>query len=725
MTTFTLKPLANLRDTEDEEYDWLAIYDDPQFWVENWRDFVGCTLSITCVIKSKHHIKFPLVIYYDVGRDYSERTATYLEFYNQVAKGVVEIPLDAKAIRFDPFMQTTLFSIEELSVEIIGYTEGKDQHLAQKIMLGGLPNIQPPYAEAYNDWLNLYDPPEGVYPTLKRESDAWETRPCISILMPTYNFVEEYFRQALQSLQGQVYDNWRLCIADDCSTDPKVKAIIEEYRQADPRISVVYRTENGHISEASNSALALVQTEYVGLMDHDDKLHPLALYFVAEQINLTPDMAIIYSDEDKINDQGLRTDAYFKPGFNYDLYLCQNMISHFGVYKTEVLNAIGGFRKGFEGSQDYDLALRALDYAGFDKIVHIPRVLYHWRLHEESTSQDNDAKPYAKISALASVKEHLSSRNIAVELEEDCFMSVHGKKLTYQVDQSQNSVEIIIPSKDNAAVLQTCVDSIIEKTSYQNYRITIVDNGSTEPAALSLLAEYQAQANISVIKHDQPFNFSALNNLVALESEADLVCFLNNDTEVITADWLTEMVSLAIQPKVGCVGAKLYYPDDTIQHAGIVLGFGGIAGHPHKRNSKEDIGYYGRAGMRSEFTAVTAACMVIEQPLFKSLGGFDENLAVAFNDIDLCLQLRVAGHRVVFTPYAELYHHESYSRGYDDQGTKKARIEKESDYLKAKWGETLARDAFYSPNHGLLDDEKSFQLAHPPRIQLMKEVNDH
>lgn len=731
MTYFNLKPLANVRESQLGYFQWEAIYDDPQFWVENWQDFVGCRISILCQIGSKHKISFPLVVYVDDGEGYSEATATYMQYDdNQVAFGEVDIPLSTRSIRFDPFVQSTFFSISTLTIKIEGYTESQAQHILIKSRLSQEPNIQPEYNEypdqdVYNDWVALYEPQESVYPILKRESDVWENRPCISILMPTFNPVDKYFKMAIASLQSQVYDNWLLCIADDCSTEPSVLALLSKYEALDSRIKVVFRTENGHISEASNSALELVETEFVGLMDHDDMLHPLALYFVADQINKTPDAVIIYSDEDKINDEGIRKDPYFKCDFNYDLYLCQNMISHFGVYKTQALRDIGGFRKGFEGSQDYDLALRVLIASDFKNIYHIPRVLYHWRLHEASTSQNNDVKPYAKISALASLREYLEKAQIDASLEEDCFMSVHGKRLTFSIQENRYSVEIIIPSKDCAELLAKCINSILDKTTYKNYRITIIDNDSTEQSAIDLLARVSKQPKVQVISMAEPFNFSILNNKVALNSQAELVCFLNNDTEVISPTWLTEMASLAIQSNVGCVGAKLVYPDNTIQHAGVVLGFGGgIAGHPHKKHRKKDIGYYGRAGMRSEFTAVTAACLMIKQSLFKAVNGFDEGLAVAFNDIDLCLKVRNLGYRVVWTPYAELYHHESYTRGYDDEGEKIKRIQNESEYLKARWKEKLLNDPFYSPNHSLFDDELSFQLAYPPRIKLMKYAND-
>lgn len=729
--TFKLKPLANLRKSPLPQFDWESVYDDPQFWVENWYDFAGCRLSIRCEIKSKQKIRLPLVIYLDDGDGYTEQTATYIDYdHAQVAVGQVEIPLNTRAIRLDPFVQSTYFSIEVLEVDIIGYLDGEAAYQAAKARNVALPSTPPVYEEfdalsLYHDWIDWYEPPASLYPAFKQASEEWDSRPCISLLMPTYNPPEQYFRLAIQSLQDQAYDNWVLCIADDCSPDPNTKRLLAEYEALDSRIKVVYRTENGHISEASNSALAIVETDFVGLMDHDDVLHPLALYYVAEQINKTPEVAIIYSDEDKIDEDGQRREPYFKSSFNYDLFLCQNMVSHFGIYRTDVLRAIGGFRKGFEGSQDYDLVLRALNHAGFDKIVHIPRVLYHWRLHEASTSHDNDAKPYAKLSALAAVKEFLASQNIEAILEEDCFMSVHGKRLRYAVSDPQPSVDIIIPTKNCARVLSTCVQSILDKTSYQNYSITIVDNGSTETDALDLFKSYEGHPRIRVKFDGRDFNFAALNNQAALNSDASLVCFLNNDTEVITPEWLTEMVSLATQTKVGCVGAKLLYPDNTVQHAGVVFGFGaGIAGHPHKKRRKKDIGYFARAGLRGEFSAVTAACLVMRQSLFKSINGFDESLAVAFNDIDLCLKLRKKGLRVVWTPYAELYHHESYTRGYDDEGDKVDRIQKETQHLKAKWGEVFEADQFYSPNHSLFDDEMSYELAHPPRVKLVKEKND-
>ncbi|MBN3753918.1 glycosyltransferase family 2 protein [Paraburkholderia sp. Tr-20389] len=567
--------------------------------------------------------------------------------------------------------------------------------------------------QAYADWIEKYDTLDAeVIAAMKSEIAAMAAPPRISVLMPTYNADPVWLAEAIDSVRNQIYPHWELCIADDASTSPKVRPLLERYMREDSRIRVAFREKNGHISAASNSALELVTSDWVGLLDHDDLLAPHALYFVAKEIIRRPDARLLYSDEDKIDTKGRRHDPYFKCDMNIDLFYSQNMISHFGVYQKLLLDEIGGFRTGLEGSQDHDLALRCLERIGAKAIVHIPRVLYHWRVHPSSTAASGDAKPYAVIAGERALNEHFARQGVDASVEGLSF----GYRVRYRLPERLPLVSLIIPTRNGVGLLKQCIDSIQNKTTYAPYEIIVVDNGSDEQATLDYLESLKAADNIRVIRDDRPFNYSALNNMAVASANGELVGLINNDIEVITDTWLEEMVSLALQPGVGAVGAKLLYPDGTIQHAGVVTGLGGVAGHAHRLFARDSFGYFSRNAVISSFSAVTAACLIIRKSIYEQVGGLNEaDLTVAFNDVDFCLRVRDAGYRNVWTPFAELYHHESATRGTDDNPEKAARFAREVDYMQARWGHTLNYDPAYSPNLAL--DRTDFSLASPPRIE--------
>jgi O-antigen biosynthesis protein len=477
----------------------------------------------------------------------------------------------------------------------------------------------------------------------------------------------------------------------------------------------VVRPENGHISEASNSALELVRGEYVALLDHDDILPEHALFMVARYINLHPRGRLFYSDEDKLTVEGVRTAPYFKPDWNPHLILSQNIFSHLGVYETALMREAGGFRKGLEGSQDHDLTLRCLELAGDDSVVHIPHILYHWRIMPGSTAQSGSEKPYAHTSRVRAVEEHLRRSGIRAVVEEP-FGNAGQLRVRYAVPTPAPKVSIIIPTRDGLALLRQCIDSVRRKSTYPNYEIIIVDNGSAKPETLDYFKQIATSPNIQIIRDDSPFNFSALNNLAVEQASGDYVCLLNNDIEVITPDWLEEMVGLASQPGTGAVGARLWYPNDTLQHGGVLLGLGGVAGHMHHMLRRWQLGYFGRAVVTQNLSAVTAACLVIRTSIYKEVGGLSEELAVAFNDVDFCLRLLKAGYRNVWTPHAELYHHESATRGSDMDPDKYQRFVGEVRWMEARWPDLIARDPAYNPNLTLKTDVVPFTLAEPPRI---------
>lgn len=568
----------------------------------------------------------------------------------------------------------------------------------------------------YKNWIEKYAKltPEDVI-RMKEKIGSFQSRPLISVIMPTYNSNPIFLKEAIESVRNQIYQNWELCIADDASTNSNTLQLLKQYQDLDARIKLVFRKENGHISEASNSALKLATGDYIALLDHDDLLSADALFWVTDSINRNPDAGIIYSDEDKIDANSEEKDPYFKCDWNRELFIGHNMISHLGVYRTSLVKEVNGFRKGYEGSQDYDLACRIVLLIKPGQIVHIPHLLYHWRMVEGSTSIGVKEKPYARIAGQRVLNEFLLAINIKGKVER---MPVGIYQLHPAPPDNPPQVTIIIPTKNKVKYLKKCISGILKLTTYPNYDLLIVDNGSVEPETLSYLEKLSLmQARITVLKDDRPFNFSSLINQAVNFAKGDFVTLLNNDTEVITPEWLTEMVSLAMLEKIGAVGAKLWYEDKTLQHGGIILGLGadGVAGHMHHRLPKGNHGYFGRASITQELSAVSAACMVVNKKIFREVGGFDEtNLAIAFNDVDFCLKLRKAGYRNLWTPNAELYHYESISRGNDKNDEHTKRFAQEVEFMKKKWGELLKNDPAYNPNLTL--EKEDFSLAWPPRI---------
>ncbi|MEW8009877.1 MAG: glycosyltransferase [Candidatus Thiodiazotropha sp.] len=551
----------------------------------------------------------------------------------------------------------------------------------------------------YSLWIRDVEP-VGV-PTLEMVEQLNEhpDRPFISIVMPVFNVDEYLLRAALDSVLAQSYENWELCIADDASTRPHIKRVLDEYIRRYKRIKVIYREENGHISNATNSAFSMASGDYVALMDHDDQLADFALYFVAQEIILNPHAEIVYSDEDKLNNEEVRFDHYFKPDFNPDLMRSHNMICHFGVYKRSLVEKVGGMREGFEGAQDYDLALRCLREIDPRKQVrHIPWILYHWRAIPESTASGGEAKSYAMDAALRAVKDDLEIRGLKADVTESEY--IDGMiRVRYQLPDSRPLVSIIIPTRNGEKLLRQCIESIRDRSNYKNIEFIIVDNQSDDQATLAYLTELDSQDSTKVLRYDYPFNFSAINNFAVEHASGELLCFMNDDIEVISPDWLGEMVSHGVRPEIGAIGARLWYPDDRLQHGGVVLGLGGVAGHAMKYSSKNNKGYMGRSVLIQNYTAVTAACLLLRRDVFDAVDGFDsEHLAVAFNDVDLCIRIYQAGYYNLWTPYAELYHHESASRGAEDTPEKQKRFSGEAEYMLEKYGPLLQRDPAYNPN---------------------------
>tara|TARA_B100001063_G_scaffold32800_1_gene26037 strand:+ start:1077 stop:3437 length:2361 start_codon:yes stop_codon:yes gene_type:complete len=540
--------------------------------------------------------------------------------------------------------------------------------------------------------------------------------PLISIILPTYNTQSEHLRDCIESIRNQLYPHWQLCICDDCSTLPHVRSILENYANIDERIIVHYREENGHICQASNDALALADGEYIALVDHDDLLPDDSLFWIANEILRNPQANLIYTDEDKIDENGARSSPHFKPAFNLDLLLSFNYISHLGVYRSEIVRSIDGFRSGLEGSQDHDLALRIIIESMPDQIIHIPRVLYHWRIHSQSTASDPTSKNYTTEKGQRAIQNYLdkSQQNGNNSATAEC-VAPNRFRCHWNLPDSEPSVELIIPTRDKAEILELAVRSILKKTDYTNYKICIVNNQSTEKRTSILFQDLKTQYpnKITILDYNKEFNYSAINNSAAKHSKADILGLINNDVEAINSDWLREMVSHAYRSDVGCVGAKLFYSNDTIQHGGVIIGIGEVAGHAHKYFSRASLGYTDRLNYTQQFSAVTAACMLVKRAIYYEVGGLNEqDLRIAFNDVDFCLRVHSRGYRNIFTPYAMLYHHESISRGTEDTPEKQQRFLQEVKFMLNQYDISnagkLPSDLFYNPN--LTGTHENFSL---------------
>ena len=542
--------------------------------------------------------------------------------------------------------------------------------------------------------------------TLRRQKHAaFAQKPLISIVIPLYCTPLPYLKELLESVRRQSYENWQLCLADG-SPDDKAKEFIEKHYGREKRI--VYRKleENGGISVNTNEAVALAAGEYLMLCDHDDTLEPDALYEIVKAINDTG-ADVLYTDEDKVSMDGRHYfDPNFKPDFNLFRLRENNYICHIFVVKKSLTDETGLLRSEFDGAQDFDFILRCCEKA--QKITHIPKVLYHWRCHMDSTAADPSSKAYAYEAGRKAVREHYQRLGIDAKVE---MTERPGWYRSHVKVQGNPLISVIIPNKDHTDDLELCLFSMTRKSTYRNYEILIVENNSEKEETFEYYRKLPDRyPKARVLTWEKEFNYSAINNFAAKEAKGEYLLFLNNDVEILTPDWMEEMLQNCQQENVAAVGAKLYYPDDTIQHAGVVLGLGGIAGHIMCRASKEDPGYFGRMISVQEISAVTAACMMVKKSDFDAVGGLDETFQVAFNDIDLCMKFRAAGKKIIFTPYAELYHYESKSRGLEDTPEKQFRFDTEVKRFQEKWAQQLEMgDPYYSPNLSVTEGDCSLR----------------
>lgn len=545
----------------------------------------------------------------------------------------------------------------------------------------------------YQRWIATHTPDAQALAAMAQAVESLPSRPTISVVTPVYNTDAAWLRACIESVRQQAYPHWELCLADDASTSAETHRVLDEYAGVDPRIKIVRRVTNGHICAASNDALDLATGEFIALLDHDDELAPDALFEVARFINGHPDVDFIYSDEDKRDMAGVRSDPYFKPDWSPEHFLNFMYTNHLMVLRRSVVDAAGRFRPGTEGSQDYDLVLRIISNS--DRVGHIPKVLYHWRKIPGSAAAEPTAKPWGLAAARRALEAHVERLHLDAEVLDGASPGlfrvkrrIHGNPL----------ISIVIPTDDRSrdvdgtlvALLPHCLKSIQQRTAYQNYELVIVDNGRMSDATRDVLAGIPHRRVSYTIEGD--FNFAHKLNFSVGHARGEHLVILNDDVEVISSEWLTALLEYSQDPAIGAVGAKLFYPDGRLQHIGVAMGVCGIAAHLHHQAQGYEPGYFGAALGPRNYSAVTGAVMMTRRSVFHEVGGFNEALAIDFNDIDYCLRLRKAGYRIVFTPYAELYHLESGSHGVRTWNPA------EADYMKATWPEVLAADPYYNPN---------------------------
>jgi len=584
---------------------------------------------------------------------------------------------------------------------------------ACRVIVKGHPSVASSTDEektVYERWFEHYGTLTNVGETLlRRRLQLIEQPPKLSIVMATYNTDHGFLKAALASVQAQVYENFELLIADDCSPDGEVRSIVASFAKKDARIRLIERSENGGISKATNSAIEQATGEWIVLMDHDDTIVPHALARVALAISENPAASFFYSDEDKIDEQGRPFTPYFKSDFDPVLLLGQNYLCHLSTLRATLVRELGGLRSDFDGAQDWDLFLRVTEQLRRDQIVHIPHILYHWRSHDQSTSKASAAKPWALEAGTRAVTDALARRGVAGTIEK--VNNTGFCRIRYELPGTPPLVSILVPTRDGK-FLETCLRSVLAKTSYPNFEIVVIDNGSVKPETKALFAELGDQ--IVVLRDDSPFNYSALHNRAVPSCRGEVLVLLNDDTEVIDGGWLKEMVALLLQPGNGAVGAKLLYPDGRIQHAGVVLGPLGLADHVGKLEGRSSDGYFGRHHLPSEFSACTAACLAVRRTTWERLDGLEEFFQVAWNDIDFCLRIRECGEQVAYTPLAELIHYESVSRGLDESGPALKRFATEVLEMRARWLDRIVVDPYYNPNLSL--NRPLWEPAYPPRV---------
>ena len=578
------------------------------------------------------------------------------------------------------------------------------------------------YRISYKKWIKVNEPGESELIIQRNSKKTFQNYPLISIVMPVFNTPEKVLRDTLDSVLHQTYTKWQLCIANGSPNAINTTRVLKNYAEKDQRVQFVNLKNNLGIAGNTNKAIDLSEGSFVAFLDHDDCLAPFALFEMVDAINSYPQADIFYSDEDLISSNGKnRYHPLFKSAFNLELLRCVNYMCHFLIIRKSIGDEIGWLREGFEGAQDFDLILRAVEKSQW--IAHIPRILYHWRAVAGSTAQGIDSKPFAIKAGKLALEAHFKRLGKKTQIQQAKDLSNY--RVTYTIPSTPR-ISIIIPNHNHEEDLQRCVSSILKKSNYLNYEIVIVENNSHKDEVFELYEELKKNACVRVMEYHHPFNYSRINNFSALSVNSEIILFLNNDTEVITQNWLERMLEYALQPEVGAVGAKLYYSDGNLQHGGIFLGNNSeVPGHSHKGARIYDPGYGNRLILPQNISAVTAACMMMRRKVFNQVTGFDERYELAFGDVDLCLKLREKGYLNVWTPYAELFHYESSTRGYEDTLEKKSRFKREIDYFHKKWKQYQELgDPYYNPNL-VVGGRYDFSLAPKPAYLSVRCLPSH
>jgi O-antigen biosynthesis protein len=729
---------------------WHAVGSDPSFTFVNLH---GTPLAVRSgwhlldikMAAESGQLRSPC-LYLDYGNGYTERSMVDLSpfVYAKGVRGLICVHQRALSVRFDPSVAQCEFTLRNVSLSRIPtsvaipamfralirrgvrlgtlvrqYRSRRESSLVEWLYGQYLPRVGRDRV-SYNEWIKRYGT-VGELDVLKmrKTSRRLAVRPTISILLPVCDAQESSLRRCIESVMQQAYPYWELCAAGDASSAPHVEEVLREYAAKDSRIKVTFGAFGGYFSSASNAALSMAIGEWLVVLGQGDELPQYALYMLARAVNERRGAKLFYGDEDRIDGHGNRSDPYFKPDWNHDLFLSQNLIGFTGGYRLDAVRDVGGFRKQYEGAHGYDLALRLVETLTPSQIVHIPYVLYHVRTPDDAPQSERNAGGSKDTVGEKALRNHLA--RVQEDADVDSLPCGGYRVRRHHRMARFPKVSLIIPTRDRVELVRMSVGSIIEKTDYPNYEIIVVDNQSVEKETLEYFKEIQEKdSRVKVMPYDAPFNYSAINNAAVRASDGEIVGLINNDIEVIHADWLREMVSHAMRPEIGAVGAMLYYPDDTIQHAGVILGMEGLASHIYTGERRGYPGNRSRAMLLQNLSAVTAACLLIRREIFDEVDGLDTQLQVAFNDVDFCLRVREKGYRNLWTPYAELYHHESASRGQDDTPVKAARGKQEIDFMLNRWGASLFSDPAYNPNLTLWAPDSS--IAETPRVASLTEV---
>ena len=723
----SLKPAHEIQ-LCDSDYQYKSIGNDPYFIVKTKQRLRRGWYMLTLNMQSSHGQQLSK-LYIDYGKGFNEEDTILIKADKTDVKRVCYLKSAPVTLRFDPMDKKGKFSVIHLNLLPLPAIRAKSlmrkkiHNLGKSLLANEATNgVAQKYTIAeqykrYDDLLHTLYSPKGNVDWHKRQQilieKAFESKQQtnenikISVIVPVYNTPMDLLTACIDSVLKQSYANWQLCLADDKSTSEETIDYLNNQLPNDDRISIIFRKENGNISEATNSALELATGDYIALLDHDDCLHEHALSLAVSAIQRNPRAQVLYTDEDKINYQGEHSDPHFKSDWNRDLLYSQNYICHLGIYKKSLVDSVGGMRSTFNGSQDYDFLLRCIAKVTDKEIIHIPYVLYHWRAVEGSTALSSVAKSYTHQAGKAALVDYFKKQAVDVEVRNGRFPNTYRVK--WPVKEPAPLVSLMIPTRDGFDILSQCIHSILEKTDYPNYEILIINNQSSCKQTLDYLNKVSTLDRVNIIDYNRPFNFSAINNYAAKQTKGDIIGLINNDIEVINNGWLTEMVSHCLRKPIGCVGAKLYYGNGRIQHAGVILGIGGVAGHAHKYFADAHPGYFSRLHILQNLSAVTGACLLVRKEIYEKVNGLTEDLKVAFNDVDFCLKVREAGYTNLWTPYAKLYHHESVSRGEENTPEKQKRFLREVRYMQQKWGNKLDKDPFYSPNLSLISEDFSYR----------------